>query len=332
MNPALTIPPDGPYYDDLVTGFEFSMPSGITVDHGLAAAYLAISGDAPSLAIDAELCRAVTGSSERLANAALVMHLSVGASTVATKLVIANLFYRNVIIRRPVFIGETIQTTTRVLGMADASAKPGVAPRGKLLLGMQTVSTRTGDVIIDYERCPLLPCRSSEPPGHHDDLGQATTDLDLERFVAGIDTGWNLEPLGEHDEWAIGEVRSDPLRDVVDQATSLVRLSQNVAAAHRDAERSPYDRRLVYGGHTFALGSASLTRQLRGLATVVGWQACDHLAPVFEGDTLSFRHTLIDEINVANGWCRAIRVEVVAHRPGSEPVKVLDWTPICHTT
>ncbi len=332
MNPPLTIPADGPYYDDLVTGFEFPKPSGVTIDDGLAAAYLAISGDAPALTIDAELCRAVTGRSERLANAALVMHLSAGASTVATKLVIANLFYRNVIIRRPVFIGETIQTSTTVLGMADASAKPGIAPRGKLLLGMQTVSTGTGDVIIDYERCPLLPCRAAEPPGHHDDLGRAQVDLDLGRFVAGIDPSWDLEPLGGHDEWTVGEVRSDPLRDVVDQATSLVRLSHNVAAAHRDADRSPYDRRLVYGGHTYALGSASLTRQLGGLATVVGWQACDHLAPVFEGDTLSFRHTLVDQVAVANGWCRAIRVEIEAHRPDSDPVKVLDWTPICHTT
>ena len=270
-NDATVVPADGPYYDDLRPGHVFPRPPGVTLDTGLAATYLAISGDAPALTIDHELSRRVTGRGERLANAALVMHLSVGASTVATKHVIANLFYRNVVIRRPVYLGETLQTTTRVIAMADASTKPGVAPRGKLLLGMETVSTGTGEVIIDYERCPLLPCRGTEAPGFADDLGVAEGPLDLDRFVGGIDRSWDLSLLGDHDRWAVGETRVDGLRDVVDQATALVRISHNVAAAHRDVDRSPYDRRLVYGGHTIALASASLTRMMAGFATVVGW-------------------------------------------------------------
>ncbi len=323
---------DGPYYDDLTPGQVFPVPGGVTIDAGLAATYLAISGDGQRLALDHELCRAVTGRNVPLANATLVMHLSVGASTVATKRVIANLFYRNVVVRRPVFQGETLQTTTRVIGMADASAKSGVGPRGKVLLGMQTIATATGELIIDYERCPLLPCRGETAPGHHDVLGAADSELDLQRFVPGIDSSWKVELLGPHDTWPIGETRSDDLRDVVDQATALVRISHNVAAAHRDAERSPYDRRLVYGGHAIALASASLNRVLGGLVTVVGWQSCNHLAPVFEGDTLSFRHTLIDQQAVGAGWCRAIRIQVDAHRTGVDPVPVLDWMPICHTS
>ncbi len=324
-------PTDGPFYDDLTPGHVFDVPSGVTIDPGLGATYLAISGDGQRLALDHELCRAVTGRSIPLANSTLVMHLAVGASTVATKRVIANLFYRNVVVRRPVFVGETLQTTTRVIGMADASAKPGVAPRGKVLLGMQTVATASGEVLVDYERCPLLPCRSDTLPGHHDDLGAADTELDLERFVVGIDPSWNVELLGPHDSWSIDDTRADDLRDVVDQATALVRITHNVAAAHRDADRSPYDRPLVYGGHAIALAAASLNRVLGGLATIVGWQSCNHLAPVFEGDTLSFRHTLVAEQRVGSGWCRAVRVRVDAHRPDSDPVAVLDWTPVCHT-
>lgn len=334
MTSSSKLPTDGPYYDDLSTGQEFRTVSGITIDPGLAAQYVAISGDTLALSSDAVLSRRVTGRPERLANPTLVLHLAVGASTLATKRVIANLFYRNVIVRRPVFVGETLRTTTTVLGMADASPKPGTAPRGKLLLGMRTLSlgseSEQDQLIIDAERCPLLPCRGDTLPGHHDDLGRADELNDLDPFMAGIDPAWDLSPLGSHDAWSIGEQRDDPLRDVVDQATSLVRLTNNVAAAHRDVERSTYDRRLVYGGHTVALGAASLARVLGGLATIVGWQRCDHLGPVFEGDLLSFRHTVLRQIEVPNGWCRAIQVEVYA--AGNDPVKVLDWVAICHTT
>jgi len=263
------------------------------------------------------------------------MHVSIGASTVATRNVIANLFYRNVLLARQVFQGETLRTVTGVRSMADASPKPSgpASPghRGKVVLGIET-TTADGAVVVDYERCPLLPCRGNEAPGHSDDLGNSKPELDLAQFAA-VAPDWNLGPLGDHDEWPIGEQRADVQRDVVDMATALVRLTHNQAAVHRDATVSSYDQRLVYGGHTVALAQASLGRVLKGLATVLGWQSCSHTAPVFEQDILSCRHTLVDQIAVDGGWCRAVHIEVDAHRPGSvEPIKVLDWTPIVLTS
>jgi hypothetical protein len=81
-----------------------------------------------------------------------------------------------------------------------------------------------------------------------------------------------------------------------------------------------------------ALAQASLSRVLGGLATVIGWQSCNHTAPVFEEDILSCTHTLVDEAEAGGGWCRAVHIDVFAHRDGAEPVKVLDWTPVVYTT
>ena len=113
---------------------------------------------------------------------------------------------------------------------------------------------------------------------------------------------------------------------------SAAQFTALLAAVHRDVEVSPYDTRLVYGGHTVALAQASLGRVLSGLATVVGWHACSHTAPVFEGDILSCHHTLVAEQSTAGGTLRAVHIDVLAHRPGTEPVSVLDWTPIVLTT
>ena len=324
------LPPDGLFYDDLHVGLRFPEPVGVAVDGGLAALYAAISGDGLALTLDRGLCERVTGRLGLIVNPALIMHVSIGASTVATRNVIGNLFYRNVVLARPVFRGETLHTTTGVAALCDARAKPGAAPRGKALLSICT-SSRDG-VVVDYERCPLLPCRGDLAPGHRDEIGPAAGDLNLATYEAAIPSDWNLGPLAGHDEWAIGEVREDHQRDTVDMATALVRITHNQAAVHRDLQASPYENRLVYGGHTVALAQASLVRVLGGFATVVGWHSCSHTSPVFEGDILSCRHTLVDQMAVGGGWARAVHVEVSAHRPGEEPVVVLDWTPILYTT
>ena len=69
-------------------------------------------------------------------------------------------------------------------------------------------------------------------------------------------------------------------------APELARLTLNVAMAHTDATGSAHGRRLVYGGHTIAVAAAHATRAIPAIATILAWQGCDHLGPVFEGDVL----------------------------------------------
>jgi acyl dehydratase len=323
---AVSEPGDGPFYDEMHVGMEFDSPPGVTVDGGLMAAYQSIAGEQLALSLDQRIAEAVTGSARRVVSPGLLMHLSIGASTVATKRVVANLFYRNVRIERPVLEGETLHTRTRVTAMSDSAPRADREPRGKVILSIST--TADGEPVLDYERCPLIRLRGETLPGHGDELGVSSPPLDLESYTALVPTGWDLAALGPHQPWGAGDERIDPLRDVVDQATSLVRLTHNQAAIHRDAGQSPYPSRLVYGGHTVALAQASLSRVMPDMATVLGWHSCDHTGPVFEGDLLSFRHRLIDEYAVSGGTVRAVRVGVQAHRSDVEPSEVLDWTVV----
>ena len=79
----------------------------------------------------------------------------------------------------------------------------------------------------------------------------------------------------------------------------------------------------MYKRQTQGLAQASLTRLLPGLVTVLGWDGCDHLGPVFEGDQLSFHHTLKEVLPLSEG--RILRFEIRASR---EDEDVLLWTPI----
>ena len=327
------IPLDGPHYDQLVVGQELPRQPPVTIDEGIAALYQSLVGERLAMVLDGQVSRAVTSTEGRLASPGLVMQFSIGQSTTVSRRAIANLFYRDVRLLRPVMIGDSIETAVTVAGLADGSHQSGRARRGKVLIDIVTYAN--GEPAVTYQRCPMLPQLDDEAvPGHNDDLG-TTSDLDLGSY-AELVPEWNFAALGPPTDWSVGETISDPTRDVIDGATSLVRLTHNLAIIHRDAEQSPYPQRLVYGGHPVGLAQASLSRVLAGMATVVGWHQCDHTGPAFEDDQLSFRHTLLDVKPARGGRAFAVQVEGFAQRPetvglpitGSDGNKVLDWTLI----
>ena len=324
----MTIENDGPYYEDMEPGMVFPSPPAVLVDSGMASTYQAIVGESLPLVLDSKISEAVTGSPNRILSPGLLLHLSIGASTVATKKVIANLFYRDVRILRSVSLGETLRTTTEVVAMQDSSPKENRSPRGKVLL---KISTKANDeLVLEYYRCPLVRLRGHTLPGYQDDLGE-TPDLDLESYEQKSYENWDLSHLVSNTRTSINGVIQDPLKDVVDQALELVRLTQNMAAVHRDSTASPYPQRLVYGGHTVALAQASLSRIFPNMATILGWHTCDHTGPVFEGDLLSFEHEIIKEKQYGYGQIMAVRSRVYVHRDNENPKEVLDWIPVALT-
>ncbi|MCY4664490.1 MAG: hypothetical protein OXC00_07490 [Acidimicrobiaceae bacterium] len=318
------IPLDSPYYEDLSVGQVLPRQPSVAIDDGMAALYQSIVGERLPMVMDPAVCEAVTGHPGRLASPALVMHLSIGHSTTLTRRVIANLFYRDVRLLRPVLVGQSIATTVTVAALADGRPRPGRSHRGKALVDI--VTTADGEPAVTYQRAPLLPQRSDVQPGHADDLG-AIPPLDLAAYADLVPSEWDFSPLGTGTDWQPGASVTDPARDVVENALALVRLSNNLAMVHRDAAESPYPQRLLYGGHIVGLAQASLSRVLPGMATVVGWHGCDHTGPAFEGDQVSFRHTLLDVLPAGGGRAFAVQVEGFAHRT-EEPEKILEWTVI----
>lgn len=341
---------DGPYFDDLHVGQQLERAPAITIGPGECALYQAICGDPLPIALSAPLAAGVTGQPGGVVNPALALQVAIGQSTVATRRVIANLFYRGVALHRTVRVGETLSTAVVIRALSPASTKPGRPPRGKALLGIRTTAGG-GDVVADFERCALLPCRGdlARAPGATADLPGAATptgDAALGGFERFVPAGWRLDALGGPDPWQVGETRTDPLRDTVTQATALVRLTQNLAAAHRDAGLGQRGRRLVYGGHTIGLAQASLCRLLPSVATVVGWIGCDHVAPVFEDDVLSVSATLDATRPLSTGRLLAFTVVVDAERAldafgpdggvdggvdgGGGRTRVLAWQPVVY--
>ena len=67
-------------------------------------------------------------------------------------------------------------------------------------------------------------------------------------------------------------------------------------------------------------------------ATILGWHYCNHTAPVFEEDLLSFEHEILQEQGFGSGKIKAVRSKVFVHRSTEEPQEVLDWVPVILTS
>ncbi len=317
----------GPMYEDFSVGAELPPLPPLTLTDADNAVYRAITGDQHRLAADAVTYRSVSGTDGRLANPGLVMQCSIGQTTMATRQAIANLYYRSVRVLRPVELGETVSTVTTVLGLKDSAPK-GDQFRGKVWLGIRT-SSEAGP-IAEYERCALVRGRGPDQPGHADDIPGPSDPGDL-AALAELVPAWDLAGLPATD-WPVGDARTDPLRDHVDLAAPLARLTFNQAAVHRDVTLTANGRRLVYGGHVQGLAQGSLTRMLPGLATIVAWDGCDHVGPAYEGDLIEFRHTPSERVAAGSGHLTRFEVIGTKIADGADgPVdaqEILRWTPV----
>jgi acyl dehydratase len=317
----------GPYFDELHTGQVFAGAPAMTLTAGLAAVHQSILGDRLRLPLDAELSAAVTGSTAPLAHPGLVCDVAIGQSTLVTQHVKANLFYRGLVFYRFPAIGDTLFTRTEVVGLKKNSAKPGRAPTGLVALRMTTID-QADRLILDFYRCAMMPLSPGADPNdadHADDPSKVGADLAPP--PSAVDE-WNGDVFrqripGPHFDTDLADTVLHSTADVVSSAPELARLTLNIAAVHHDSRIG--GRRLVYGGHTIGLALAQATRLLPNVATVLGWQSCDHTAPVYEGDTL-FSELRIDSAEPTdNGGVLGLRSLVYAVSDPEPPRQVLDW-------
>lgn len=306
----------GPSYEDLVIGWTHES-DGFTITPGHTAWFQAFGGDQnPSH-------RRKSKGAELPVNSALLAHIAIGDSTAATREVIANLYYRDVIFHAPVVPGATVFTRVMVVGRESASARADRPPRGKVMLH---IAMRDGEdrEVLSMHRCALMPAGSTT--GESEPL--STPGIQPEDLYAATSRWRHLvDDQPGPDSWAVGATRRDHLAEPVVDALGLVRLTGNEARAHRDPALGQDSRRLVYGGHTLSLAQAAVSRLVSAPHVVIAWQACEHPAPVFEDDLLSTEATLIDRSAVGRSTILTLDVATTAQTRGGEPRLVQRWQP-----
>ena len=326
---------DGPFFEDFYNGQIFGAPT-VTVTEGFCSIYQSIIGDRMRLSLDHELTKKVTGGNSGMVHPMLVINIVNGQTTYPSQNVKGNLFYRGLIMKLPVFIGDTLTTTTKVVGLNQNKNKPGRSATGMVALEIETLN-QNNECVIRYWRCPMIPCRDpSAETGHVDDFSQIPEGLPEEAILASVPSTWDIKPLTNSSfQPSLPTLQQQDRvivtgQDTITCAAELVRLTGNIAFAHTDASRSYLKKRLVYGGHTISLAYAQIMRAIPDTVTLIGWQGCDHLAPVLEEDIIRSEFEVV-RVNQAppGGTLKELKVDTFAKRLNSdneyEETQVLDW-------
>ena len=326
----------GPYFEDFEVGATMPEAPSVTVHYGHGILHQALFGDRLRLPLDNHLSKAVTGRDAPLANPALVCNIAIGQTTYATQRVKGNLFYRGLVLHRPVYFGDTLTTTTKVAALKQNRSKPGRPATGMVVLDMLT-QNQDGDTVLHFWRAPMIACRDAEiDTGCDDSFDEFPDVINEQQIDAAVPNDWRLDVFkekvsGAHfedlDEGSEFRVEG---RDTVTCAPELVRATLNMAYVHSDAIESVYSRRLVYGGHTISMAAAHVLRPLPNIVTFLGWRSCNHTGPVFEQDILRTEVKISGKRLVGEGGVVDLHVKVFAERGPESPepgwdIEVLDW-------
>ena len=334
MNDVATTLIAGPWFEDFHVGLEFDAPA-VTITAGHAAMHQALFADRLRLPLDHATSSHVTGSAAPFCHPLLAINVAIGQSTWASQRVKANLFYRGLVLQRPVHLGDTLYTRTRVVGLRQNRLQAGRAATGIVALEM-TTTNQHGETVLHFWRCPMIPCRDTNThTGHADDLDAIGAAVNSEAVRAAVPKHWSLERTTAWSGRRGGDIATPQsfaieARDTITSAPELVRVSLNMAMAHTDSRLSYLGERLVFGGHTIFMCFAQITRALPNLLTMLAWESCDHVAPVVEGDRLrtAFKITDAQPVDAKQGGGYLLRIEAecfAARGNPEEENRVLDW-------
>jgi len=228
---------------------------------------------------------------------------------------LANLGYAEVRFLKPIYVGDTINTTSQVIGLKqNSSGKSGV-----VWVHSKGFNQRD-EVVIDYKRWVMVrknnldaPAPVTVIPG----LAQVIPAADLV-IPEGLDfSTYDFALAGEPhrlNDYTIGEKIDHVDGVTIEEAEHMIatRLWQNTAKVHFDASVRPDGKRLMYGGHIISLARSLSFNGLANGQIVAGINAGAHANPCFAGDTVRAWSEVLDKADTAAPGVGALRLRLVA--------------------
>ena len=228
---------------------------------------------------------------------------------------VANLGYAEARFLKPVWAGDTLRSTSEVIGVKQNS-------NGKT--GVVWVRTRGlnqhDDVVLEYVRWVMVRKNNLDAPAPQaviPELSDVVPASEL-NVPTGLDlNAYDTELAGEAHrlgDYAVGEIIDHVDGVTVEEAEHMLatRLWQNTAKVHFDATNRPDGKRLIYGGHVISMARALSFNGLANAQIIAGINSGAHANPCFAGDTIRAWSEVLDTAQTAVPGVGAIRLRLVA--------------------
>lgn len=325
----------GRFFEDFRLGETIVHATPRTVTTGDVALYTALYGPRFAVQSSDAFARAI-GYPAAPVDDLLVFHIVFGKTVPDVSLnAVANLGYADARFLKPVYPGDTLATTSEIIGLKQTSAGD-----AGIVYVRSIGRNQDGEIVLSYARWVLVRKREPGTPAHAEQvpelpksvlpeqLGEACPPLALTAY----DDGLSGSPFRCGD-YAVGE-RIDHVDGItVEEAEHQLatRLFQNTARVHFDAyaaRETRFGKRLIYGGHVISLARALSFNGLGNGFHITAINGGRHIAPLFAGDTVYAWSEVLEAAEVPGRQdVGALRLRLVAtkNRPcGEFPLRLGD--------
>ncbi len=290
----------GRFFEDFSIGQRIVHPLPRTITEGEVALYIALTGSRYALHSSDGFAKKA-GYTQRPLDDLLMFHITFGKSVVDISLnAIANLGYAEVHFLRPVYVGDTVSLSSKIIGLKENS-------NGKTGIVYVHSSGRNqhGQLILSLKRWVMIKKRTPEMTGinkvpellealPNDQSIHIPTIEHIDTKQSGCDYFW--------EDYVAGERLDHPEGMTVDHTehTLATNLYQNNAKVHFDQhmmQQGPMQQRLVYGGHIISLCRSIAFNGLGNAMWLYTINSGSHSNPVFAGDTI-YCYTIVKDVIV----------------------------------
>jgi 2-methylfumaryl-CoA hydratase len=307
----------GNFFEDFRIGQRLVHATPRTVTVGDAALYQALYGSRFAVTSGETFARGL-GLERMPLDSMLVFHVVFGKTVPDVSLnAVANLGYAAGVFGVPVYPGDTLTTTSEVIGLKENSnGRTGV-------VYVHSVGVnQDGETVLDYVRWVMVNKRDASVPAPEPVVPTLPEAVPVERLVvpcsiedydaalAGSPFLWDDYEVGERIDHVDGmtiEEAEHMMATRLYQNTAKVHFNQHVEGQGRNG------RRIVYGGHVISLARALSFNGLGNALSIAAINGGTHANPTFAGHTVYAWSEVLDRLELpGRSDVGALRLRTVA--------------------
>ena len=307
----------GNFFEDFRIGQQLVHATPRTVTVGDTALYQALYGSRFAVTSGETFARGL-GLERMPLDSMLVFHVVFGKTVPDVSLnAVANLGYAAGVFGAPVYPGDTLTTTSEVIGLKENSnGRTGV-------VYVHSVGVnQDGETVLDYVRWVMVNKRDASVPAPEPVVPSLPDAVPVDKLVVpysidGYDTALAGSPF-LWDDYEVGE-RIDHVDGMtIEEAEHMMatRLYQNTAKVHFNQHiegQGRNGRRIVYGGHVISLARALSFNGLGNALSIAAINGGTHANPTFAGHTVYAWSEVLDRMELpGRSDVGALRLRTVA--------------------
>lgn len=282
----------GNYFEDFQLGQEIIHATPRTVTEGDAAIYAALYGSRFAVNSSSEFAASL-GLRGAPIDSLLAFHIVFGKTVPDVSLnAIANLGYASGRFGQPIYPGDTLSTTSTVIGLKqNKNGKTGIVYVRSVGINQRC------ETIVDYIRWVMVQKKDADAPAPETIVPELPEAVDADAFANPFrlnGSPYNTVLSGSPHLWedySVGEKIDHVDGVTIEEAEHMLacRLYQNTARVHfnQHVEKDGrFRRRIVYGGHIMSLARSLSFNGLANALSVAAINGGRHTSPVFAGDTI----------------------------------------------